>query len=312
MSTDQSNCCPLCERTQGKVIDEISYHSIWSALADEWGAAFDDEVKRKHTPGDKASLLECANCGLHFFSPAMAGDSAFYSQLTSTAPNYYSDDKWDFEAALETMGAGDLLLDVACGAGAWLRRADAKGVNAYGIDTNPAAIAQAKNMGLQAECCTVERFSTENTGRFDVVTSFQVIEHIPAVLPFVKAAADCLKPGGKLILTVPNRLRSFRRPLEPLDCPPHHVSRWSEDQFTVLAQLAGLTLTAVQYQPAPMAECRAVVRRYLASSGNSESLWARAIARAIFGPTLYKCYAHLGLLETWRLRGMSLMAILTK
>jgi len=118
---------------------------------------------------------------------------------------------------------------IACGEGSFLQLAQAKGATICGIDTNPTAIENAKRKGLSAHCVLLNDFASENRGRFDVVTAFQVIEHLSEVQPFVRAARDCLKPGGKLLITAPNRLRRFRDPFEPLDHPPHHLSRWTSD-----------------------------------------------------------------------------------
>lgn len=43
---------------------------------------------------------------------------------------------------------------------------------------------------------------------FDYAVSFQVIEHIKEDTLFLKELRRILKPGGKLLLTTPNRLRS--------------------------------------------------------------------------------------------------------
>jgi SAM-dependent methyltransferase len=45
-------------------------------------------------------------------------------------------------------------------------------------------------------------------GRFDLVVSFQVLEHLADPSPLLQAAADHLAPGGMLLITTPNRLES--------------------------------------------------------------------------------------------------------
>jgi SAM-dependent methyltransferase len=311
LSTSVSTCqrCPLCAGTTAIVLETITYARIWSALADDYGARFDCEVRMRHSPSEATELVECETCGLIYFNPAVPGDADFYEQLTTTASAYYSEEKWDFNAALDWVVPGSELLDIACGGGAWLRKAQRSGALASGIDTNPAAVAMARSFGLQAYSEPLEEFSRTHRGRFDVVTAFQVVEHIPEVLPFIKAAALCLKPGGRFLVTVPNRLRSVRAPFEPLDHPPHHMSRWSESQFTYLARATGLELRTIKFESAPMSQCRTALRSRIAPVGFTESLWARILARIMFSPSLYAFYLRNGLLDRWKLRGMSMMAV---
>jgi 2-polyprenyl-3-methyl-5-hydroxy-6-metoxy-1,4-benzoquinol methylase len=303
--------CLLCGATEAKAIETIPFSRIWSSLKTDLGAEFQQEVIDRLTPTRDVDLLECQKCRLQFFSPALAGDFEFYSQLTSSVTSYYTEDKWDFSAAAQLIGPGDSVLDIACGGGRFLQLAWELGADVCGIDTNPAAVESAKRKGLPAHCMTLDDFSVENRGCFDVVTAFQVIEHIPEVLPFVRAALDCLRPGGKLLLTVPNRLRRFRDTFEPLDCPPHHLSRWSSDQFRVLARLTGCNVAAIRYEPAGIHDSRALLRRWI-GSGQAESLWARMIGRVVFAPALYELYAAAGLLDRWRLWRMSVMAVLER
>lgn len=59
---------------------------------------------------------------------------------------------------------------------------------------------------------------------FDIITAFEVIEHVPDINMFVKQITDYLKPGGIIILSVPNK---GRLPIkESFDYPPDHLSRF--------------------------------------------------------------------------------------
>lgn len=62
---------------------------------------------------------------------------------------------------------------------------------------------------------------------FDVVLLFQVLEHIPPdhLKPFLTNIARPLKPGGKLVLTTPNR-KTRLLPLQP-PANPYHTQEFS-------------------------------------------------------------------------------------
>lgn len=304
--------CPLCSNTVAKVIESVSFDQIWFGLTKGTFDVFHKEVIKRHTPSKVTNLMECSKCGLQYFNPAVPGDSEFYKLLTNTSSAYYNEDKWDFHAALDFVEAGNELLDIACGGGAWLHRAQTKGAVVCGIDTNPSAVENAHSAGLQAYCVPLEHFALNRRGDFDIVTAFQVVEHISDVLPFLEAAKTCLKPGGKLIVTVPNRLRYVREQFEPLDHPPHHISRWSAQQFLHIENVTGLKLKSVRFETATMSECRTALRNKVAPIGYTESLWARALGRIFFSPSLYQIYRRIGLLNHWRLWRMSMMAVFEK
>lgn len=312
VNTNEIKVCPLCNNTSSSLIHSISFEKIWLGLSRNHGAVFSQEVIDKHSPALFTNLIECNTCGIQYFKPSIAGDEKFYSQLTSTAQAYYNDDKWDFQMASTLVMSGDLILDIACGSGSWLKLAKAKGANVSGIDTNPSAVAAACSEGLSVHCMSIEEFAPAYQGFFDIVTAFQVFEHINNIIPFVESAITCLKPGGRLIVTVPNRQRNIRSTFEPLDHPPHHISRWSCTQLHYLAKLSGLKLVETYYQHATMYECRQWFRKKFAPYGYSESLLSRMVGRLVFSPSMYSIYRHIGLLDLFRLYSLSILGVFEK
>lgn len=74
---------------------------------------------------------------------------------------------------------------------------------------------------------TVPPFSGLNDNTFDFVVTFQVIEHIVNDNLYVKEIARVLKPGGKLIVTTPNRKMSLSR-------NPWHIREYKPLELTEL------------------------------------------------------------------------------
>src|SRR5437660_1687867 len=64
--------------------------------------------------------------------------------------------------------------------------------------------------------------------RFEVVVSFQVIEHLPDPAGFLAALAACCAPGGLVIVTTPNRLMSVSE-------NPYHLREWTAAELLALA-----------------------------------------------------------------------------
>ena len=100
------------------------------------------------------------------------------------------------------------ILDIGCGMGfliVALKRSGYKFVS--GIDTDEQQVRSCRQKDLDV---TLVRDSTdflkETTGKYDLITAFDVLEHIPVPkqIDFVKAVYGSLKPGGIFIVTVPN------------------------------------------------------------------------------------------------------------
>ena len=251
--------------------------------------------------GPSVKLQSCSQCGLQYFSPAVSGTEQFYSELTSSSPHYYDDTKWEFDYARHFLQQDHRVLDVACGKGAFLRSISGSVSEAVGLDTNPDAVNRGNESQIRIIHQSVEEFSTEYSGYFDFVSAFQVIEHLTRVLPFVRAAYRCVKPGGVLVLSVPNRERRKDLSFGSLDYPPHHISRWHENQLALLAQELNSTILTVAKEP-------------LSRSQTIEALRIKELPELIPFPfygrnTVFKILSRLALTYpmslAWRKQGMN-------
>ncbi|TMA23620.1 MAG: methyltransferase domain-containing protein [Deltaproteobacteria bacterium] len=95
------------------------------------------------------------------------------------------------------------LLDVGCGAGDAIERMAALGWRAEGVDTDPAAVAVARNRGLTVHEGTLDRLRLEPES-FDAVTLSHVIEHVPDPRALLGECRRLLTPGGALFIETPN------------------------------------------------------------------------------------------------------------
>jgi SAM-dependent methyltransferase len=97
---------------------------------------------------------------------------------------------------------GAVAVDVGAGAGVFLTelRDAADGVECVAIEPGRELAAQARANGLSVAEKTLED-ATEIAGRADLVTSFEVIEHIHDPLRFVNALTHLAKPGGLVLVT---------------------------------------------------------------------------------------------------------------
>lgn len=95
------------------------------------------------------------------------------------------------------------LLDIGSGAGAFLAEMKAAGWTVDGIEPDEGARAVAKkDFGVIAQ--PSDAFFGLEEGQYDVVTMWHVLEHVHQLDGYMEKIAKLLKPGGTLLIAVPN------------------------------------------------------------------------------------------------------------
>jgi SAM-dependent methyltransferase len=116
------------------------------------------------------------------------------------------------------------LLEVGCGTGVVLRHLAkvCEGGEILGMDLFPEAVAFA---GQRASCPVIvgDILEPSALGQFDVVTIFDVLEHLPNDARIVAGLNQILKPGGRLVLTVPAHMSLWSY----FDVAARHCRRYS-------------------------------------------------------------------------------------
>jgi len=146
---------------------------------------------------------------------------------------------------------GDLL-DVGCGTGNFLVAAHGAGYEVTGIelDGNAARFARERLALPRVLDQTIADFVAKHPEeRFDVVTFFEVLEHQAEPTEFLKHVKECLRAGGYIALSVPNRDRWLTGP-DVLDYPPNHFLRWSPQALRAFLIAQGFEVPSMREQPA--------------------------------------------------------------
>lgn len=200
-------------------------------------------------------LMQCEDTGYRFYSPhEIAGDPNFYEALYSRQENRswsYKDDKWEFQTAIELIQnpIADLL-DIGSGAGDFLVLAKKHVARCAGLETSQFGLEAARQKGLKVLNQTIEDYAADNPGRHDMITAFQVLEHIPDVRSFLTSCIRALKPGGRLVIAVPNNGGFVgKQKDQPLNMPPHHVGLWDHNSLRKLTSVFDLHLDKIDYEP---------------------------------------------------------------
>jgi 2-polyprenyl-3-methyl-5-hydroxy-6-metoxy-1,4-benzoquinol methylase len=204
--------------------------------------------------GDLPSVViyRCGDTGYRFYYPhSLAATEEFYTLLQEVLP-YYAEWRWEHGETLKYLQDGGRLLEIGAGSGNFLARVAAeRPLVVEGLELNEPALRLARERGLRVEARRIEDFAAGDKAAFDIVCSFQVLEHVPNVASFVRAALDVLKVGGKLILGVPNcnpYLFKYDR-LHALNLPPHHMGLWDKESLAALESVFPLRLLHMQIEP---------------------------------------------------------------
>ncbi len=96
-----------------------------------------------------------------------------------------------------------MILDAGSGSGFFLDVAQEHGWRTYGSEYDPAIVAQCRDRGIKMWQGQLMEDSFAGNS-FDVITSFEVLEHLPEPLKELELFHKFLRPGGLLYLTTPN------------------------------------------------------------------------------------------------------------
>lgn len=161
-------------------------------------------------------LWRCRDCGLLFFNlPEEAWPDYWAGGSTPnlkvyTHPRVLQAEVARFERYLDWLEARlppGTLLDYGCGVGTFLACARRRGWQGYGVDRSSAAVSQARAQGLNVRLPE----ETWPPQPVDVVTLWDVLEHLPDPHRSLSWLAARLKPGGTLLLETPDAAFPLRR-----------------------------------------------------------------------------------------------------
>jgi SAM-dependent methyltransferase len=135
------------------------------------------------------------------------------------------------------------VLDVGCGIGNSLAYAVERGWEGIGIDFDADAIAAGKKrFGLTNlevnDVVTYARIHADK--KFDLITFFDVLEHVDNHNEFIEAISSLLVDGGYIAMSMP--YRKHAEWLMPLDVPPRHLTRWDRTSLKKFLEARGFAV----------------------------------------------------------------------
>jgi 2-polyprenyl-3-methyl-5-hydroxy-6-metoxy-1,4-benzoquinol methylase len=217
-------------------------------------------------------LVRCTSCGLVYVWHPPTPDEI--ERLYTFASGYHTVfcSESSAESRASAARAADFLrivgrhsrtgkiLDVGCSVGFFLARARAEGWTTFGVEISNDTAELARGRGLNVFTGTLEQagFGPES---FDVVTMWDVLEHVQDPVATVAIAAEVLKEEGLVALSTPNIGGTFPRLSYraarwvgrwPHPEPPHHLFQFSKSTVSRLLTQGGLTPIEIIDRRAPL------------------------------------------------------------
>ena len=125
----------------------------------------------------------------------------------------------------EIKGEGASVLDVGCGIGYGTKMLQDAGFDALGVDINPytARLAE-ENMGVDVR---VSDFLEGGYSTYDVLVSFEMIEHVHYIRDYIESVKKHLRKGDMFIISTPNSELWATQ-------PDFHVHRFTRNMFETI------------------------------------------------------------------------------
>lgn len=245
-----TSTCPACGCSDLKLYLDGSRHSLDQSA---FGSSRTDLAFGR--------VLRCANCSFGFSEtrPSESQLRNLYANLDATT--YESEISGRIRTArlhLKILSRyasrPGWLLDVGCASGRFASACVDAGWNMVGLEPSEVLCEQAKQLlkdRVQILPATLQEADLAPRS-FDAVTMWDVLEHVGDPFSFFQKATSLLKPGGLMLVNVPNldslpaRILGRKWPL----LLPEHLNYFNRQSLEDCARQSGTDLLAVGSRPA--------------------------------------------------------------
>jgi SAM-dependent methyltransferase len=224
------------------------------------------QVQDKSVSQETFTIQQCAACGFQFTNPRpdAASIDKYYESDAYVSHNSSAQGLINrvykvaryftvrYKVGLITKlndGRAGHLLDYGCGTGHFLARAKQAGWQVTGLEPNARARQDAAARVGQP-ILEASALATLAPASFDIITLWHVLEHVHALHETLNQLLAALKPGGKLLIAVPNAesldAQHYRQNWAAYDVP-RHLYHFAPAPMQRL--LAGHGLRVVQQLP---------------------------------------------------------------
>lgn len=143
------------------------------------------------------------------------------------------------------------ILEIGCGSGMLLHELAARGHECHGLETSEVARPLAERLASLAGLPITfhQQPQADWAGQFDVVLAFEVLEHIEDDQTALTQWQAWLKPGGRMLLSVP----AHKARWNPRDVWAGHVRRYERSELVQKFAAAGFQAERIECYGFPLA-----------------------------------------------------------
>jgi len=250
---------------------------------------------RRLWQGDECVILRCCNCAFAFGHPFVGGDEEFYRILHEQKD--YPSWRWDYDVAIAEALAKfsqGKILDIGAGVGMFLRGLPDTWER-YAVEGSEVTRRELEAAGITV-FRDLEDAAHSQAGTFQVVTLFQVLEHIADFETTLRQCRRLLAPGGRVVITVPDGDAMIRQ--EQLtgchDMPPNHVGKWTPNSLSRVLTQTGFSSGAAIPEPPSWNNLKANLHMRVSADANEQKSLAAQVYRIQSKPLRIAALSLLG------------------
>ena len=205
-------------------------------------------------------IVECQECGMVFVNPRPSTEklqryyarslaSAYFQEnIIEPTQNYRMEKIVGPRLSYLTQKVKDTgnWLDIGCSSGMLLGEGKQVGWDVYGIEFENKAKQTAKEKGIYVYDKPIENLALKD--KFDLVTMFEVLEHVNNPKITLEACLKAMKVGGTIVLTVPN-IDGFEFQVVGVHhsniCPPSHLNYFGPVTLIRILEKIGFKISEV-------------------------------------------------------------------
>lgn len=207
--------------------------------------------------GSEVNCVQCSKCGLIFLNPMPTFDELkqYYEEdYDNILQRNYQSYLKGFESIKSKLEKYEnyvkmgRLLDIGCGTGNFVFRAQELGWEAYGIEVSKRHANFLRNeLGLNVMNVSIDEANFDSE-YFDVVILNHVLEHLNDPKSVLKKIYGFLRKGGILVIYVPNEFECLYSKLklytllfyfQPRDRPTDHLYFFNKQTIRLLLRTTG-------------------------------------------------------------------------